>query len=342
MKNYYTIIDLKNHLMNQPIIKGEIRERVKKALNIPTLLDIHLKDNSSIALGQKIFAIEEKTIKKSLSKLGIEIQFPKKLQIPKEKIDYTRTYKEKSEAYKDLNLKRKEKNPDLLILTKDKKEIIKKEKRRKRNQAGLNTLNNYLNLINSDKVGLLFDIECNEKNQKQILEIGYVKFNKSGEFEREHIIVEEFYDVRNGKYVEDNKDNYDYGISKKMSLEKALNKIKNEIENCDFIIGHGINNDIAYLKKQEINIPNDKTVINTLKMTQMLTKDAQNLSIKNGLLEVGIKGKNFHNAGNDAYLNYELVKGIVRDYELKQILNSKRKKVINENSKKIKPKSFKI
>lgn len=291
MENYYTVLSIKQHLMNQPHIQGKIREQIKEALQVSNLLELHLKDNSSIALGEALLAMQESTMKKSLKEKGIEIKFPENLIIKENEIKEYKKFENKELFYKALNEKRKEKNPNIYLSKKEKKSANKEERKIKRTESGEKSLESYKKLLENDNIGLLFDIECNERKQVQILEIGYVKFNKNGEIEKRHLIIEEYYKIRNGKYVEDNKDNYDYGTSEKVSLEKALEIIKEEIEKSDFIVGHGIQNDIKFLKNNNVIISKEKPMINTLKMTKLLTKTATDLSIKNGLKAIGIEAK---------------------------------------------------
>ena len=92
-------------------------------------------------------------------------------------------------------------------------------------------------------------------------------------------------------------------------------------EESDFIIGHGISNDINFLNKGGLTVNYTKPIINTLKMTHFISKGE--LSIKNTLKHLNISGNNLHNAGNDAVLNYEIVKSIVRDYDLSLLLKEK-------------------
>lgn len=323
--NYYQIPKLKSHLLKEFKLKDPNRENVKKALFMTKLIDIAIEEKTPIAIGNHVFAFNEELLLRSLKEEGVEIDLPKEFITQEKYINEIKIFKTKPEFFNALNKSKTGCNVQLLEKNKEKKKKIKAEKKRikgiTKKQRSINTIEEYKKLLEKNNVGLLFDIECNERNQKQILEIGFVKFNKQGEIEKRHLIVKENYNIRNGKYVEDNKDNYNYGESEQLSLKEVLKIIEKELEESDFIIGHGISNDIKFLNKGGLTVNYTKPIINSLKMTIFLNKGE--LSIKRGLEHLNITGKNLHNAGNDAVLNYELIKGIVRDYDLNILLNNK-------------------
>ncbi len=327
--NYYQIPKLKNHLLKQFSLKDQNRENVKKALFMTKLIDIAIEEKTPIAVGHHVFAFNEELLLRSLKEEGVDLELPKDFVTKKEYISEIKSFKTKPEFFAALNMSKTGKNPELMAKNKEERKKLKAEKQKikkqTKKQQSIKVIEKYKSLLEEGKKGLLFDIECNERNQKQILEIGFVKFNKQGEIEKRHLIVKENYNIRNGRYVEDNKDNYNYGESEQLSLKEVLKTIEKELKESDFIIGHCISNDINFLNKGGLTVNYSKPIINTLKMTHFISKGE--LSIKNTLKHLNISGDNLHNAGNDAVLNYEIVKGIVRDYDLSLLLKEKVKNI---------------
>jgi DNA polymerase III epsilon subunit-like protein len=333
--NYYTIPKLKTYLLKQSK-NSQMREEIKVALSIPKLMDITINEKHSIAIGKNVFAFSEDLLNKMFKNIDIEIPifFATKPEYIKDEV----VFENKADFFKNLNQSRKQKNT-MIAFDKD---IRKKESSKSRNLSKINQSTNliekYKKLLEEGGNGLLFDIECNERNQRQILEIGFVKFNKKGEIQKRHLIVEENYNIRNGKYVEDNKDNFNYGKSERKSLNEILQIIEKELNESDFIIGHGISNDISFLNKGGLSVNYTKPILNSLKMTYFINKGAE-LGIKRALENLDIKGDNLHNAGNDAVLNYEIIKEIIRNYDLKNLLKEKLKQpeeLINKHPRKLK------
>ena len=323
--NYYQIPKLKNYLLKQFKLKDQNREKIKEALFMSKLIDIAIEEKTPIAIGKKVFAFSEELLLRSFKEEGLDIDLPKEFITKKEYIEEIKSFKTKPEFFKALNQSRIGKNPELIAENREERKKLKEQKKKAKSlskyQRSINIIKSYKKLIEERKNGLLFDIECNERNQRQILEIGFVKFNKEGEIEKRHLIVEENYKIRNGRYVEDNKDNYDYGESELLPLKEILKIIENELEKSDFIIGHGISNDIKFLNNGGLKVDYQKPIINSLKMSYFL--DKKELGIKKALEHLKIEGKNLHNAGNDAVLNYEIIKGVVRDYDLSLLLKEK-------------------
>ena len=95
------------------------------------------------------------------------------------------------------------------------------------------------------------DVEAFEHNAGLITEIGLAFFitgSRPGSFRHRHVIVEEHLALRNGKYVEDNRDRFLYGDSEVLPLAQAADEIAAELNAADYIVGHAISNDLKWLR----------------------------------------------------------------------------------------------
>ena len=198
--------------------------------------------------------------------------------------------------------------------------------------------------MSSNEKIFIFDIEAYEFDQKKIIEIGFLSSMKGQVLELEHIIIEENIALLNGRYVENNKYNFNFGKSKTMSLNSAIEILSEKIEEHDIIMGQGISNDFRYLRNnasKELNqkynyqkMFEKKKVIDTAKMTFCISEDANTMSIGRVLDMLNIDNSNLHNAGNDALYTLEMAKGIVSYKNTLNILNQKQKEIEEQNKTK--------
>jgi len=161
--------------------------------------------------------------------------------------------------------------------------------------------------ISSTKLFLSLDTESYEKNHNYLTEVGWIIFNKNGEIkEKKHYIVQEYLSLRNGKYVDDNKFNYNFGESITRPLNEIKLILKMNLDRVNYIVGQGIKNDICDLKKINIDLSKFKEMNDTLETYGII--DTQDLyaanffespvSLKKGLDKFFISYRNLHNAGN--------------------------------------------
>jgi hypothetical protein len=161
---------------------------------------------------------------------------------------------------------------------------------------------------NKDKTIMSFDIEMYEVEHTKTTEIGF-SIIKNGVQENRHFIIEENIDLRNGKYVEDNKDNFNFGESEVLPFEEAKSVLLEYMDKSDYLVGNAITEDLRrLLSDKEIDLHSRKA-INTENMVSHIDNSVRKpLSIKKLLDYFNVDYKNLHNAGNDSYYNLNVIK----------------------------------
>ncbi|ORX40397.1 hypothetical protein BCR36DRAFT_190173 [Piromyces finnis] len=236
-------------------------------------------------------------------------------------------YKGNAQLSQEVNLKSithymqthtKQKNNSLL--KESKKE--KSEKKEDSNQFQEQTkLVEAIRTMNNDKSYLCLDIEAYEFDQKKLTEFGWCIFKKDGTIiKKKHTNVEEYLKFRNGKHVPDNKEHFLFGQSDIQKLEVVEEELKKDIENVNYIVGHGIKSDINYLKSINVNTSKFLTmknqnipefgVIDTMDIYsgQFNTKG---VGLEKCLIKLEIPYCRLHNAGNDAMFTMQVFLKII-------------------------------
>ena len=161
--------------------------------------------------------------------------------------------------------------------------------------------------IDNNKLYLCLDIEAFEFDQKKLTEFGWCIFKKDGTIiKKKHTIVEEYVNLRNGKNVPDNKDNFLFGQSDTQKLEIVEEELKYDIENVNYLVGQGIKSDIRYLKSIDVNTSKFTTMKNQ-KIPEFGVIDTMDLfsgnfntkgvSLEKSLIKLRIPYDKLHNAG---------------------------------------------
>ena len=104
------------------------------------------------------------------------------------------------------------------------------------------------------------DVEAWEINNK-VTEIGLATWRASaggGGWSFTHLVIAEMYECRNGRYVEDNKDNFIFGTSQIVSLEEATRIARSELLAADYIVGHAIEGDLKWLRSLGVSVDTSK------------------------------------------------------------------------------------
>jgi len=205
--------------------------------------------------------------------------------------------------------------------------------------------------IDNDKLYICLDIEAYERNHDYLTEFGWCLFKKNGEIIKiKHAIVEEYRNYHNGRYVPDNKDYFNFGESEVEKLKDIYRELKNDFEKVNYLVGHGINNDIRFLKKIKVDVSkfkkmnsgskiDDYGIIETMDLFSgfFLTKP---VGLEKSLRRLEISYKRLHNAGNDAYYTMKVFLEIIKRFnfssnrQYEQILNYKPPKKIKSNNNK--------
>jgi hypothetical protein len=95
------------------------------------------------------------------------------------------------------------------------------------------------------------DIEAWERGSTRILEIGlafFVTEPGGGSFRHRHLLIEENLALRNGCYVADNRDSFLFGDSEVLPLAEAVAEVSRELGAADYIVGHALAGDLAWLR----------------------------------------------------------------------------------------------
>ena len=120
------------------------------------------------------------------------------------------------------------------------------EKVKKHRGRALTNAEEIEKILNEGNQIIGIDCEMFEFDHSKTTEIGLGYLTKTG-VKSEHIIISDFYHLRNGKRVPDNKDNFAFGKSKRMSWLSAESYIKNKFKGSKYIFGHALKGDLSQL-----------------------------------------------------------------------------------------------
>ncbi|KAM9921449.1 hypothetical protein OXX59_006502 [Metschnikowia pulcherrima] len=164
------------------------------------------------------------------------------------------------------------------------------------------------------------DIEAWEKNTGIVTEIGVSIYDPAEQehaltpvVNTYHIIVQQHQNKRNGRYVPDHMHNFSEGTSTllplneaKFLLQKLIDKYFGDYaESYCMFVGHDLSNDVDYLRKIGIRVPNNMLTLDTQKLFAC-SHGKYGASLQNALRTVKQPFSFLHNAGNDAYFTVML------------------------------------
>jgi len=184
------------------------------------------------------------------------------------------------------------------------------------------------------------DVEAWEQDNQKVTEIGVaiVKFPiasvASGDsiatnvtdtkdlvtkdcFRHRHILIREHLELRNGRHVEDNKDNFMFGDSEVLCIDDAVSELAFELNAADFIVGHAISGDLAWLRKIGVNglEANSKALQSRVVDTQTLayagggisTECMPQLGLRAISSKYALDPQLLHNGANDAAFTLQVM-----------------------------------
>ncbi|QGN14150.1 ribonuclease H-like domain [Kluyveromyces marxianus] len=185
---------------------------------------------------------------------------------------------------------------------------------------------NMIRNINLRKV-ILFcvDLEAYERNTKIVTEIGVTIYDPRENLAHSvlplirsyHYCIEEAWDLRNGRFVDDAKENFIFGDSILMPLDDVVNEVQflvdkyliphNKEEHTwkRALVGHGVEGDIYWLESLNINLPKNVQRFDTLEFCDSMYSNHP--SLKRLLNLCHIPTAYLHNAGNDSYYTLQLL-----------------------------------
>ncbi|CAG8583030.1 2833_t:CDS:2 [Diversispora eburnea] len=218
---------------------------------------------------------------------------------------YINSYK----AYKGIDKQMKSFNKTAKEKTKLRKMIHKSENARKMYQA-------------KKYFFVAIDIESYEKDHSCILEVGWSMYNsKTDLYMDRHFCVNENKHLRNGQYVPDMKNRFNFGKTiwedqKTIADEFVKDLTSDDVKGYVVIVGHGVNMDINYLETMGVKINDlieDDFQFDTAEMNAArIGKPNERISLGRLLDLLDIENYSLHNAGNDAHysllLFFELCK----------------------------------
>ncbi|KAH3676293.1 hypothetical protein WICMUC_002089 [Wickerhamomyces mucosus] len=180
----------------------------------------------------------------------------------------------------------------------------------------LRTGNSYMDTFIS------IDIEAFELENSKITEIGVSIYDPLKEatsmfpnFINIHILVKDYLHLRNGRFVEDNKDKFLCGSSVILTKDESLKFIQAIIDHyCirryekfgmnGILVGHNVPGDIKWLKQLGIHFPRNVKTLDTQIIFNLTNKS---LSLGKILRMLNVPHSFLHNAGNDAYFTLSLL-----------------------------------
>lgn len=283
---YYFAHILKNALLKRATKEHE-RDKIKDLLEQKKIFNYLIDNNHKIYYKNNNFVVNSKIIYKYLESNNIFLKIDNKPLFDIKDIKIC-NLKDFIEFMSFLNTK---KNKTIKDNNKQKKSL---------------SLVNFENLMDSNF--LIFDVEFYEKNQKLILEVGFLFHNKNKHIIK-HYIIDNNLHIENKDFVPNNKMKFNYGESKITSLKEAIDDLKKYIILSNNIVGHNISSDIKILKLSEFC--ENKNIINTNIVTKIILNSKDQLGIKRCLDYFNIEYKDLHNAGNDVFYNYIILQKLI-------------------------------
>lgn len=199
---------------------------------------------------------------------------------------------------------------------------LKNEKRSTRRKASTlqyttksdEVLSELHQLISSSRNIVCIDVEQHEYSKK-ITEVGVsTYYHETREIKTNHYIIEEYYHHRNRKRVPDNKDNFNHGTSKKISINDLRDVLNLHTNNACFIAGHAFSNDTKMLG--EILDINGTKILDTQYFAKYYFKENKTFGLETLLKTFKIFYECLHNAGNDAYYTLQCLLAMQHQKEL--------------------------
>ncbi|KAI8976961.1 hypothetical protein BDB01DRAFT_302190 [Pilobolus umbonatus] len=223
------------------------------------------------------------------------------------------------------------------ILTKLKRDAKRKNTARHKLLEAKQELQLAAHLVSHPSCVLLsLDIEAYESDHSICLELGWSMYDsRTDQFMDQHYMMSDYRHLTNGKFVSNEKLNFQYGVSVWCTLEEALIELRKDMDwACQrdggfVLVGHGLRSDLKYLQEMKFQWPTvdgentlnvDESavlhVLNTDTMYGALIDNLHNPPSLGKTLDVfDIEHWGLHNAGNDAHYTLLLLMHLVQQYE---------------------------
>ncbi|ORY94070.1 ribonuclease H-like domain-containing protein [Syncephalastrum racemosum] len=178
------------------------------------------------------------------------------------------------------------------------------------------------------------DIEAYELDHDVMLEIGWCAYDcRRKVFLDQHYIMSEYRHLVNGKFVDDVKENFNFGTSVWCTQKQALEELRKDLawsverDGGYILLGHSLGSDIKFLEKAGflwptrtgetcLNMHDCDAVLHQIDTEELYAATIKDLhnppSLGQTLSNFGIETWHLHNAGNDAHYTMELLWQLVR------------------------------
>ncbi|KAI9139146.1 hypothetical protein BKA69DRAFT_694110 [Paraphysoderma sedebokerense] len=145
------------------------------------------------------------------------------------------------------------------------------------------------------------DIEAYEFDHKKVTEIGYSigYFNPQlnrYEVSAHHIIIKEYMNLVNGVRVPNWKFGFLFGESKILSLSNAALEMRRVLKDVNVVVGHGVANDLVWLKKMGVKI-DGKKICDVQVLFKAVKGNIECVKLEKVLEYCGIESDRLHNGG---------------------------------------------
>ncbi len=198
----------------------------------------------------------------------------------------------------------------------------KRERSLKRANRDVNVLRLTKKLLqSSDLILPCVDVEAFEFAQDQVLEIGvsYIDLKQLTVRNTDHYIIAQYQNRRNGKYVCDNKDNFDFGESKIIRMVDLAKELSSTFRPLSAISAFGTKEDCGYLTDCNIHVPSKNIDVHTLYELYCPPINGSPISLKRLSEQFGHHLEHPHNAGNDAHVTalclVDIIKYVQDNYD---------------------------
>jgi len=165
------------------------------------------------------------------------------------------------------------------------------------------------------------DLEWHERDSRKILEVGLTRFTKEGWLMPKHIIIREYLNVKNRKYVPNKKDQFHHGWSQTIRKNEAGKRVLQELSKVDGVVVHGGRRDLTVLQYIGVYVDKSTVVYDTQKMFSMMLGVRESFSLGRVSKTVNHDLQDPHNAGNDAYATAKSFIGMRKIIEAEQKLS---------------------
>lgn len=189
------------------------------------------------------------------------------------------------------------------------RKIIQTKKREKQINNARNELRLAIDVLKRRETIVCIDIEAYEFDHKKVTEIGYSigYFNPQlnrYEVSAHHIIIKEYMNLVNGVRVPNWKFGFLFGESKILSLSNAALEMRRVLKDVNVVVGHGVANDLVWLKKMGVKI-DGKKICDVQVLFKAVKGNIECVKLEKVLEYCGIESDRLHNGGNDARFTLE-------------------------------------